>query len=563
VATSNLEIVISAKDHASGILGGIGGAIGKIGKVVAGMAIGAAVAGITAMGAALALSVKEAMEAQEVQAQLEAVIKSTGGVAGWSATQANALSDSLMGITRYSDETITSAQSLLLTFTNIGANIFPQATEAILNVSTALGQDLSTSAIQIGKALNDPIDGLTTLRRVGIQFSDSQEEMIKKLVESGDLLGAQQIILAELERQFGGAAIAAGQTLPGQLDILRNSLLNVAEGVGTILIPILTTTLQSAIPYIMQFANAFATFLTTDRFQQWITTAGTYISTQLIPKLVEVGTWLTTNIPLAIQAVASWWTNTLIPALQNFGVWWTTTGRPALADLWLWLSTNIPPAIAALSTFWTTQLQPALAEFGVLWTTTLYPALSGLFNWLSQNQAQIESISNVLNPFQVKMNIISDWLTLHMTPAFEKLKTTLFSIKTAFMNVSNQIALFINKLKLIKLPDWLTPGSPTPFEMGLVGIIDTMGTLSDTMIPKLARSLGTLQNPISAVPGMGTSLTGGNLSALPTAGGMAGAAGGTTIVYSPVFSAASMREFEQQLVPLIDRQMSLNQRRRV
>jgi hypothetical protein len=64
VATSNLEIVISAKDHASGILGGIGGAIGKIGKVVAGMAIGAAVAGITAMGAALALSVKEAMEAQ-------------------------------------------------------------------------------------------------------------------------------------------------------------------------------------------------------------------------------------------------------------------------------------------------------------------------------------------------------------------------------------------------------------------------------------------------------------------------------------------------------------------
>ena len=108
--------------------------------------------------------------------------------------------------------------------------------------------------------------------------------------------------------------------------------------------------------------------------------------------------------------------------------------------------------------------------------------------------------------------------------------------------------------------------SPSPFELSLVGINEEMGLLAGTTIPQLVRSLSNIRGPAmttTPMAGIGAGLTSG-LTALPGAGvGMAGGAGGLTVVYSPVFSAASMHEFETQLVPLIDRQLTLNQRRRV
>jgi phage-related minor tail protein len=86
---------------------------------------------------------------------------------------------------------------------------FDRAQQAAINLSTRMGQDLQASAIQIGKALNDPIKGITSLTRVGIQFTDQQKEQIKAMVEAGNVAGAQKVILGELERQFGGAAQAA------------------------------------------------------------------------------------------------------------------------------------------------------------------------------------------------------------------------------------------------------------------------------------------------------------------------------------------------------------------
>jgi hypothetical protein len=80
------------------------------------------------------------------------------------------------------------------------------------------------AAIQLGKALNDPTQGVSALSRVGVSFTDVQKDMIKKLQESGDMMGAQRIILGELEKQFGGTAEAVGKTLPGALDRLDNAI---------------------------------------------------------------------------------------------------------------------------------------------------------------------------------------------------------------------------------------------------------------------------------------------------------------------------------------------------
>ena len=135
-------------------------------------------------GIAAVKAVTDAFIRQEdAIAQLDARLKSTGNAAGFTSKQLQGMAASLQGVTRFGDEAIIEMQSLLLTFTEIGGDTFTDATEAILNVSTAMGQDLQTAAIQVGKALNDPILGVTALARSGIQFTQSQKDTIKSLVE--------------------------------------------------------------------------------------------------------------------------------------------------------------------------------------------------------------------------------------------------------------------------------------------------------------------------------------------------------------------------------------------
>lgn len=177
-------------------------------------------------------STKAYIESEKAGAQLNAVLKSTGGAAGITANEVKALASKYQELTNFEDDAVISAQNLLLTFTNISKDIFPQTTETVLNMSQALGQDLKSSAIQLGKALQDPITGITALRRVGVNFTDSQQEIIKSLVESGRLLDAQRIILKELDTEFGGSAIAARQTFGGSVLYLNNIIGDLQETVG-------------------------------------------------------------------------------------------------------------------------------------------------------------------------------------------------------------------------------------------------------------------------------------------------------------------------------------------
>jgi hypothetical protein len=225
-----------------------------------------AVAGIAVVKFAVD-AVKAAEESQRVQAQTAAVIRSTGSAAGFTAQQIANLAAAFQKTTTYSDEEVQSAENLLLTFTRIGHDIFPTATQAVLDMSTALGQDLKSSSIQLGKALNDPIAGLTALRRVGVAFDAQQREQIKTLVESGKTLEAQKIILAEVAREFGGSASAAASTFEGHMKQLANQFDDFKERVGRVvivllnaLLPVLSGILSvigKLLPEIVAFGAAF------------------------------------------------------------------------------------------------------------------------------------------------------------------------------------------------------------------------------------------------------------------------------------------------------------------
>lgn len=155
---------------------------------------------------------------QDTQAQTQAVIQSTGAKAGVTAQQIRAMAEAQEDLTTVDDKVIQSGENLLLTFTGIGKNVFPQATKAMVDMAVAMnggnaeGIDLKSTAIQIGKALNDPIRGVTALRRVGVQLTDQQEKQIKKLVKLGKVEDAQKIILKELQTEFGKAGEAAGKS---------------------------------------------------------------------------------------------------------------------------------------------------------------------------------------------------------------------------------------------------------------------------------------------------------------------------------------------------------------
>jgi len=180
-------------------------------------------------------------EAQKVTAQTEAVLKSTGGAANVTSKEIEDLAGSLSKKTGVDDEAIQSGENLIATFTNIrneageGNDVFTQTTKAALDMSVAMGTDMKSASMQLGKALNDPVAGLSKLTKVGVTFTAAQKDQIKALAESGDTLGAQKVILQELNKEFGGSAEAQATAL-GKAKV---SVDNMAESVGGALAPAL------------------------------------------------------------------------------------------------------------------------------------------------------------------------------------------------------------------------------------------------------------------------------------------------------------------------------------
>lgn len=251
---ASVDITINAQDNASSVFGGFTVTLGDV-MNVAGKVIGA-------VSDMFSSTVKAAEEQQDVSAQLQAGLKSTGGAAGVTMQQMQDLAEAQSKVTDFSKLQTEAIEKVALTFTSVNKDIFPQTISLSEDMAQRLGIQGSQAMTMIGKAMDDPIKGMGALHRVGVSFTDQQKDQIKALVAAGDTMGAQKILLGELSKEYGGSATAAGATFAGQQAILAHQFDEVKEKIGTALLPVLAQLTgmitSNVLPVVQQFAQWFS-----------------------------------------------------------------------------------------------------------------------------------------------------------------------------------------------------------------------------------------------------------------------------------------------------------------
>lgn len=292
------------------------------------------------------IALGEASEMRDALGQVNAALTSMGDVGGRSLDQLKSQADALAGSSLFEDDQILRGVTAnLLTFGNVSGQAFDRAQQAALDLATRLGTDLQSATLMVGKALNDPLEGLSALRRVGIQFTDDQQAMIARMVGVGDTAGAQAVMLAELERQFGGSAQAA-RDAANPMERMRLSFSAMVGDIGAILLP-----------FVDRLASAFAGL--TERFgtlspgmQRFVVVAG-LAAAALGPLLIAAGALVASvgvllpiigglSLPFlavgaAVVAVgAAFWIfrDDIIPIVQSFAASLQENLGPKLAPLW-------------------------------------------------------------------------------------------------------------------------------------------------------------------------------------------------------------------------------------
>lgn len=238
-------------------------------------------------------AIRAAAESEQASAAVQAALTSMGDGAGRSLSD---LTDQATELSHNSlfqdDEILTKVTANMLTFGNVSGEVFDRAQQAALDLSARLGTDLQGSAIMVGKALNDPIQGISALTRVGVSFTDQQREQIRTMQQAGDIAGAQGVILEELTRQVGGQAAALAATDAGHMTQAWNQIGEALEAVGKVILPIIgdiAVKVRDAAIWFQDLSPAT---------QEWIVIAAG-IAAILGPVVIALGLFVAAIAPIA------------------------------------------------------------------------------------------------------------------------------------------------------------------------------------------------------------------------------------------------------------------------
>jgi hypothetical protein len=306
------------QDKVTGIGKGIGRAVGGIALAL----------GFTGIVSGLRDAVQAAEEAQVANERIDAIAKSMDLFGNQTKRTTDRIKDFaeeqelLIGVEA---EVIKATQAKLLTFKEVALSAdvmggaFDRATILASDLAAAGFGEATANATQLGKALNDPVAGISALTRVGLTFTQAQKDVIESLVATGDVAAAQDLILEELERQVGGTAAATVT----DSEKMRLALDRVSDEVGAVLLPLL---------------ERFTAWLTSPEGQQTLDEVVEGF-TEIIEKGIELVEWVIANkdflLPMvaAIGGVTAAW-NLATAAVNGFkiaaGIAAAVSGSPIL-----------------------------------------------------------------------------------------------------------------------------------------------------------------------------------------------------------------------------------------
>ena len=244
-----LEKALGKADKEASGLKGAFQSLGRAGQSFIGI-IGAA-----GIGAALKQSIDTFSGFQAETKLLENGLKNVGAAAG-ELDKLQKIASDLGEATLFNEEDFRRGFGLLTSFGNIGAQNYERVAKAAADVAYTSGTEVSGAFMQLAKALNDPAKGLAALGDSGIQFSEDQKTVIERLVETNQLAKAQGLILQELEKQYGGNAVAAAQGLAGAFDTLGEKFYDLQVALGPVLEQLLGPLIVGLTRMIDLLANA-------------------------------------------------------------------------------------------------------------------------------------------------------------------------------------------------------------------------------------------------------------------------------------------------------------------
>lgn len=208
-----------------GSMEGLTGRLGMAGTALSALGPAGLMAGVSlaALSVGLTKGVHDAELADASMRRLEAVLTATGHASGLTGAQIAEMADKIEKSTMRTAEEVVDATAILATFRSVSGDTFRRATGLVVDLSEVMQSDLKSASLQLGKALQDPIQGVSALGRAGVTFSAAQKDMIAAMVEAGNTAGAQKLVLDELERQVGGASSGADGGLTGATKHLSES----------------------------------------------------------------------------------------------------------------------------------------------------------------------------------------------------------------------------------------------------------------------------------------------------------------------------------------------------
>ena len=424
-------------------------------------------------------------------------------------TQAQAaLDEALAGTTGE----LTSAQkaqavyALVMDQTTTAQGDFQRTSEGLANSTRIAEAQLANAAATMG----------TQLLPIGVKVVSFISDLVAKFANLSP--ETQKVILV-----VAGLAAAVGPLL-----MVLGSLVSTIGAIAPIFGAIVAVISGPVLAVVAAIGAAVALLVLAWK-NDWLgikTTLTEVWENTLKPALMALWDWLKVNIPLAIQALKDFWDNVLLPAIRR---------------VWAFIQDNVLPLLRALGRLLRAVVGKAIEFLSALWNNVLLPAIRDVWSFIQDK---------VIPIFQAIAAIIEE----RLGPVFKWLKEKVIDpvagafagIGAAIEGIIGWINDLITKIQNIELPSWLQPGSPTPFEIGLIGINRELRELARNGIPAVDRALSNL-----GAPGLGLGLEAGAL-------GPGGFGGGDQIVvnnYTAEAAALTMAELDRRRTRRLNRSM--------